>query len=42
MNEINLDTVSIEDCIDCYELKHIISILEDGHLVKFEVEGKNE
>lgn len=33
---IDLDNVEIEDCLELYYKKDIITIINDGHIVNFE------
>lgn len=33
---IELDEVTLEDCIDLYEKKGICTIIEDGRVINFE------
>ena len=35
---IELDEVTLEDCIDLYEKKNMSTIINDGHIINF-VEG---
>ena len=35
-NVIELDEVTLEDCIDLYEKKGICTIIEDGRVIDFE------
>ena len=32
---IELDEVTLEDCIDLYEKKNMSTIINDGHIVNF-------
>ena len=33
---INLDNVTLEDCVDLYEKKNIITIINDGRIVNLQ------
>ena len=35
---IELDEVTLEDCIDLYERKNIATIINDGKIINFEKE----
>ena len=32
---IELDEVTLEDCLDLYEKKNIYTIINDGHIIDF-------
>ena len=32
---IELDNVTLEDCIDLYEKKNMSTIINDGHIINF-------
>ena len=34
-NVIELDEVTLEDCIDLYEKKNMSTIINDGHIIDF-------
>ena len=34
-NVIELDDVTLEDCIDLYEKKNIRTVISDGHIANF-------
>ena len=36
---IELDNVTIEDCMDLYEKKHTYTLINDGHITDFIKEG---
>lgn len=36
---IELDNVTLEDCIDLYEKKNMITIINDGRIINFEKEN---
>lgn len=36
---IELDNVTIDDCIDLYEKKRTYTIINDGHIIDFVKEG---
>ena len=35
---INLDNVTLEDCIDLYKKKNIITIINDGRIINLQKE----
>jgi hypothetical protein len=37
---MNLENVTVEDCVELYEKKDTITVLNDGKIEKFEKEGK--
>ena len=37
---INLDTVTLEDCLELYMYKDMITIIEDGRITNFRKEKK--
>lgn len=34
-NVIELDNVTLEDCIDLYEKKNVKTVINDGHIADF-------
>ena len=34
-NVIELDNVTLEDCIDLYEKKNVKTVINDGHITDF-------
>lgn len=38
---IELDNVTLEDCVDLYEKKNVITLLNDGKIRNFEKEENN-
>ena len=34
-NVIELDEVTLEDCIDLYEKKNMSTLINDGHIINF-------
>jgi len=37
---IDLDRVTLQDCVDLYEKKGISSVINDGRIVNFEKDGE--
>ena len=42
MNEINYEVVTIEDCIDMYEKKNKVTVINDGEVIEFVEEDGDE
>lgn len=41
MAEINLERVTIEDCLDNYKYKDVVVLINDGRIVNFKTEKRN-
>lgn len=41
-NVIELDEVTLEDCVDLYEKRKMIIIINDGRIINFMKENENE
>ena len=39
---IELNSVTIEDCLDLYEKRNMSTIINDGRIINFEKENKND
>ena len=40
--EYNTENATIEDCLDMYNIKGMVSIIEDGKLIGFEYEKSTD
>lgn len=39
---MNKDTITVQDCLDMHEKKGYIAIIENGQVIEFRKEGKDE
>lgn len=39
---MNMDNITLEDCIDMHYMKDYITVIENGHVVRFKKEGEEE
>lgn len=39
---MNMENITLEDCIDMHYMKEYITVIEDGRVVRFKKEGEEE